>query len=182
MKFITTSLLKIQHKDLFNERSYHINLSILEPWPVHYRYIAWRWILASVYFGFSTIVFAAHLFGNHTSQNGASVTAFLIILFLVTLVSIIFSIYLSPNVTEFRSRYGNCPVIRLMQNKPDKKAFSQFVAEIRTRILAACHDASFDKKQMLAFELQEIRRLKDQGTVTDTQYSHAKERVLKINM
>ncbi|MEJ2142128.1 MAG: hypothetical protein P8Y24_07185, partial [Gammaproteobacteria bacterium] len=42
--------IKIKMHDLFGDKSYHVNLSMLEPWPVHHRRIAWRWLIAFIYF------------------------------------------------------------------------------------------------------------------------------------
>ena len=95
---------------------------------------------------------------------------------------ILFLLYKSPNVTEFRSRYGSCPLIHLMQDKPEKKVFSAFIDEIKARILAASQNVTFDKKQMSAFELEELRRLVDIGILSEQQYTQAKNRIMKMHL
>ena len=38
--------IKVSTRSLVENRSYHLNLSMLEPWPARQRKIAWRWLLA----------------------------------------------------------------------------------------------------------------------------------------
>lgn len=174
--------LKVQTHNLFGNKSYHINLSILEPWPVHHRYIAWRWVLAFCYFFLSTLTFGVYFFTHQQQTATTHLSIILMIFFLLSLVTLLFAIYQSANVTEFRSRYGNCPLISMMQNNPDKKTFSQFVGEIKTRSLTASQHVTFDKKQMLSFELQEIQRLKNDGSLSKRQYEKARERLMKVHI
>ena len=155
---------------------------MLEPWPVHHRRIAWRWLIAFIYFLFTTAVFFIYQYSHPETSSSAVLLPFVITFFLLSLVSLLFLLYQSPNVTEFRSRYGSCPLISLMQNKPDTDTFSKFTKEIRARILAASQNVTFDKKQMLSFELQELRRLADNKVLSENDYNRAKSRVMKMHI
>lgn len=174
--------IKIKIHDLFGEKNYHINLSMLEPWPIHHRHIAWRWLIAFLYFSLTTAVFFTYQYRHPDIAASASLLPFIIIFFLLTLVSLLFLLYQSPNVTEFRSRYGGCPLIGLMQNKPDKDSFEKFSKEIKARVLAASQNVTFDKKQMLSFELKELRRLKENKILSERDYMQAKNRVMKMHI
>jgi hypothetical protein len=174
--------IKIKTHDLFGDKSYHVNLSMLEPWPVHHRRIAWRWLIAFVYFLLTTIVFFVYQYTHPETSSSATLLPFTIIFFLLSLVSLLFLLYKSPNVTEFRSRYGGCPLISLMQDKPDQDTFSRFSKEIKARILAASQNVTFDKKQMLSFELKELRRLTDSKVLPEQAYHQAKNRVMKMHI
>ena len=174
--------MKVKIHDLFGDKTYHINLTMLEPWPVRHRHIAWRWVLSFIYFTVTTAVFFTYQYHHSESVSASTLLPFIIIFFLLTLVSLLFLLYQSPNVTEFRSRYGGCPLISLMQNRPDKKNFSNFTKEIKARILAASQNVTFDKKQMLSFELKELRRLMGEGILSKQQYAQAKNRVLKMHL
>jgi hypothetical protein len=177
-----SKFMKVKMHDLFGKKSYHINLTMLEPWPVHHRRIAWRWLLAFIYFAATTIAFFIYQYQHASNNTASALLPFIIIFLLLTLVSLLFLLYQSPNVTEFRSRYGSCPLISLLQNKPDQKSFSEFTKEVKTRILAASQNVTFDKKQMLSLELQELRRLMDTGVLSQHQYEQAKNRVLKMHI
>jgi len=113
--------MKVKKHNLLGEKNYHINLTMLEPWPVQHRHIAWRWLIAFIYCAITT-------------------------------------------------------------NKPEKKVFSAFVDEIKARILAASQNVTFDKKQMAAFELEELRRLVDIGILSEQQYTQAKSRIMKMHL
>jgi hypothetical protein len=155
---------------------------MLEPWPIRHRRIAWRWAISFIYFLFTTGVFFTYQYQHPENPIATTLSIFIIIFFLLTLVSLLFLLYQSPNVTEFRSRYGGCPLISLLQNKPDTKTFSNFSKEIKARILAASQNVTFDKKQMLSFELKELRRLKDDKVLSNQLYNQAKSRVLKMHI
>lgn len=174
--------MKVKLHDLFGEKAYHVNLTMLEPWPVHHRHIAWRWVVAFIYFAFTTAAFLVYQYYHPQNISSSSLLPYIIISFLLSLVSLLFLLYQSPNVTEFRSRYGSCPLISLMQNKPDKEKFSAFSKEIKARILAASQNVTFDKKQMLSFELKELRRLMDENILSEQQYMQAKNRVMKMHI
>ena len=78
---------------------------------------------------------------------------------------------------EFRSRYGNCALISLLINRPNKQEFRHFTDELKTRILAASQVVTFNKKQMLEIELKELRRLTDDGVLLEKEYLQAMDRV-----
>ena len=172
---------KIADQDLFGRRSYHLNLSMLEPWPVRQRRIAWRWLLGLVYFALTTLVFGYYLWQQQDPQTINRLLPFIITFILLSCGALILFIYYSPNVTEFRSRYGGCPLLRLLYNKPDSDSFRHFVAELRTRILAASHAITFDKKEMLAIELKELRRLSDEGVIAQDDYRRARQRIMNMH-
>lgn len=172
---------KVADQDLFGRQSYHLNLGMLEPWPVRHRRIAWRWLLGTAYFALATLVFGFYLWQSQTTQTLNHVLPFLITFILLACGCLILFIYYSPNVTEFRSRYGSCPLLRLLYNKPDRESFRHFVAELKTRILAASQAITFDKKEMLAIELKELRRLSDEGIITQDEYRRARQRIMNMH-
>ena len=129
--------IKVLTHTLFADKSYHLNLSMLEPWPVHHRRISWRWFFSLVYFSVATLIFSVYLYQNQSSQILNQLFPFIVIFILLTLGSLILFIYSSPNVTEFRSRYGGCTLISLLHNKPNKAEYKAFIGELKTRILAA---------------------------------------------
>ena len=91
-------------------------------------------------------------------------------------------LYQSPNVIEFKSRYGNCGVLSLLYNKPNKNEFKAFIEEIKLRSLSASQVVTIDKKQMLDIEMNELRRLRDEGIITQHDYAEAKARIIKMNL
>ncbi len=173
---------KTQLKGLFGEHKYHLNLAMMEPWPVRHRLVAWRWLLAMVYSGITALSFIVYVVSNPEISLLGRLLPIIVIFVLLTLGSLALFLYRSPNVIEFRSRYGGAVLISLLHNKPDKAEYKSFVEEIKQRILAASGQVKLDKKQMLAIELKEIRRLRDEGVLGREAYQRARERLMSLHV
>jgi hypothetical protein len=91
-------------------------------------------------------------------------------------------LYRSPNVIEFKTRYGNCVVLSLLYNNPNKKEFKGFIDEIKLRSLTASQAVKIDKKQMLDIEMNELRRLRNEGIITQDHYADAKARIIQVRL
>ncbi len=173
---------KVEIRNVFGELAYHINMSLLEPWPVFHRQIAWPWLLAVIYFGTATLVYGFWLWRHPDGQTLARLLPFMVLFTLLTLGALLMFLYRSPNVLEFRSRYGGCPLIGLLNNKPDKAEFRHFRDELKTRVLAASQAITFDKRQMRSIELQELRRLNEQGAIDDIAFRKARDRAMRLQI
>lgn len=174
--------LKVSGRNLLGEFKYHLNLSMMEPWPVRHRMVAWRWLLGVVYFGISATAFIAYSIYRPELNLIGRVLPFIVVFLLLTLACLVMFLFRSPNVMEFRSRYGGIALINLLYNKPDRDEFKEFVEEIKNRILWASQQLKIDKKQMLAIELKEIRRLVDEGALREQDYARAKARIMSMHV
>ena len=169
--------IKVISKNIISNQSYHLNLSMLAPWPVRHRNISWQWL-----FSFSTLAYTSYLFYFQESGKLERLLPFIIIFLLLSLAALLMFLYRSPNVTEFRTRYGNCVVLSLIYNKPNKKEFKSFIEEIKLRSLTASQAVTIDKSQMLDIEMNELRRLRNEGIITQHDYADAKARIIQINL
>jgi hypothetical protein len=160
--------IKINIQNVFGNKTYHLNMGMLEPWPSLHRRISWRWLLGLSYFSLATVIYVIYLSQHSNNETLGQLIPF-ITLFLVL-------------ALEFRSRYGNCVLIRLLKNQPSKQEFRHFTDELKTRVLAASQVVTFNKKQMLAIELNELRRLTDEGVLLEDEYQRAKDRVMKMHL
>lgn len=174
--------IKINIHNVFGDKTYHLNMSMLEPWPSFHRHVSWRWLLGLGYFSLATIVYLIYLYQHPESQTLGRLIPFITLFVLLALAALLMFLYQSPNVLEFRSRYGNCVLIRLLNNQPSKQEFKHFSDELKTRVLAASQVVSFNKKQMLAIELNELRRLTDEGILLEHEYQQAKDRVMSMHL
>ena len=174
--------IKVITNNIINNNSYHLNLSMLAPWPVRHRNISWQWLLAVFYFSLTTLSYTAYLFYFQESAKLERLLPFIVVFLLLSLAAFLMFLYQSPNVTEFRSRYGNCVVLSLLYNKPNKKEFKQFIEEIKLRSLSASQVVTLDKKQMLEIEMNELRRLRNEGVIAQHDYADAKARIIQINL
>lgn len=174
--------IKIITNNILNNHSYHLNLNMLEPWPIRHRNISWQWLLAVLYFSFTTVAYISYLLYFQESGKLERLLPFIVIFLLLSLAAFLMFLYHSPNVTEFKSRYGNCVVLSLLYNNPNKKEFDAFIAEVRLRSLSASQVVKIDKNQMLEIEKNELKRLRNEEIITQHDYAEAKARFLQIKL
>ena len=174
--------IKIYIHNIFVDKVYHLNMAMLEPWPSLHRRISWRWLLALGYFSLATLIYIIYLYHHPEREILGRLIPFITLFLLLALAALLMFLYLSPNVMEFRSRYGNSVLIRLLKNRPNKREFKHFTDELKARVLAAGQAVPFNQTQMLAIELNELRRLTDEGVLLESEYQQAKDRVLSMHL
>ncbi len=174
--------IKIITSNIFKNSSYHLNLSMLAPWPVRHRNISWQWLSAVLYFSLTTLAFSSYLIYFQDSSKVEKLLPFVIVFLLLSLAAFLMFLYQSPNVTEFKSRYGNCVVLSLIYNKPNKKEFKAFIEEIKLRSLSASQVIKLEKNQMLNIEMNELRRLRNEAIITQQHYADAKARIIQVKL
>ena len=174
--------IKINIQNVFGNKTYHLNMGMLEPWPSLHRRISWRWLLGLSYFSLATVIYVIYLSQHSNNETLGQLIPFITLFMVLALAALLMFLYQSPNVMEFRSRYGNCVLIRLLKNQPSKQEFRHFTDELKTRVLAASQVVTFNKKQMLDIELNELRRLTDEGVLLEDEYQRAKDRVMKMHL
>jgi len=167
--------IKIISSSLLKKRSYHLNLSMLAPWPVQHNVASWPAVLSLI---FISACFLIYLLNFQTAIEPA---LFLPTYTLICSGGFIF-FYKSKNIIEFKSRYGNCVVLSLLSNSPNKKDVKKFTGEIHLRSLTASQEMDIDITQMLTIEMDELKRLKNEGIISHQNYSAAKKRIDKVTL
>ena len=76
--------------------------------------------------------------------------------------------YHSSDIVYFRSQYGKVRLMELDYNKPDKDSFREFISKFCGQIKETKQASSLDPSQLLARELKELRRLKEERIVPVT--------------
>ncbi|MDH5600651.1 MAG: hypothetical protein OEY78_05020 [Gammaproteobacteria bacterium] len=174
--------IKVTTNSLIDNNSYHLNMSLLAPWPVRHRNISWQWLLAVFYFSLTTLAYTVYLFYFQESSKLEKLLPFIVVFLLLSLGSFLMFLYRSPNVTEFKSRYGNCVVLSLLYNNPTKKEFKDFIEEIKLRSLLASQAVKIEKNKMLEIEMKELKRLRNEGIISHHHYAEAKARILQVRL
>jgi hypothetical protein len=174
--------IKVIIHNVFGDKVYHLNMGMLEPWPTLHRRISWRWLLGLSYFSLATLIYGIYLYQHPETEILGRLIPFITLFLLLALAALLMFLYQSPNVMEFRSRYGNCVLISLLKNQPNKQEFKHFTDELKTRVLAASQVVTLNKKQMLAIELNELRRLTDDGVLLEHEFQQAKDRVMNMHI
>ena len=163
--------------NIFGQKHYNLNLCMLEPWPVRNREFSWRWILSMVYFTIAALAYTVYLVKNPDNGLISQLIPFIVIFILMLMGSLLMFLYRSPNVTEFRSRYCGCVLISLLYKNPSKENFDQFVEELKQRILASSQTVKIDKHRMLINEITKLRRLRNDGVISEREYVAASKRI-----
>lgn len=162
-------------------RTYHINLSMMEPWPVRHRRLSWRSLMVVLAFAAGAAATGSYLYYRPDTDTLAWGIPLLAGLVFLMLGALLVFYRRSPNFTEFRSRYGGCVLISLFYKKPTAREFTEFVEDLKQRILTVSHGVTFNQEEMLAIELKELRRLANDGVVSDSAYASAKDRIMRMH-
>lgn len=168
---------EVSRRSLLGEKSFNLNLSILEPWPVRQRYFSWRWLFATLYFAISAVAYGTYVYQYPASDVLSRLMPFVLVFILLTLGSLVMFLSRSPHVTEFRSRYCGVPLVSLLYNNPNQKDFALFVDDLKNRIVAASASTRMDKHQMLINEITRLERLVKENVLTEHIYEQAKKRI-----
>ncbi len=173
--------LRVNVQHLRHGTKYDLRLGMMEPWPIRHRRISWRSLGVLILALIAGAATTAWFYFNLETVGYSWAVPIIAGLLLLNLGALLVFFLRSPNITEFRSRYGGCVLISLFYNKPDSETFAEFVESLKNRILVASQELAANKSQMLALELKELRRLTSEGIVSDTDYSRAKDRIFKLH-
>ena len=174
--------IKVVITRLLKKQSYHLNLTMLAPWPVQYKNTARHWLLAILCFSLTALAYISYLFYFQKSEASENFLPFIIPFIVSSLTAGFIFLYQTQNITEFKSRYGDCVVLSLLDNQPNEKEFKEFINEIKLRSLRASQEIKIDKHTMLNIEMNELRRLRNEKIISQHHYAEAKARVIKINL
>jgi len=176
-KIYDDKFIDITIDNIFGQKNYQLNLCMLEPWPVRNRDFSWRWLMSMIYFAVAALAYGFYLFQHNDGEILSRLIPFIVIFILLLLASLLMFLYRSPNVTEFRSRYCGCVLISLLYANPGKEVFDQFVDELKQRILLSSQQVRIDKHRMLINEITKLRRLRNDGIISEREYVAASRRI-----
>ena len=84
-----------------------------------------------------------------------------------------------PDTVYFRSQFGKIRLFELANNNPGKDDFRDFINKIVVQINKSKAAKGMNQSQLLAAELKELRRLKDEKIVPEEAYEKAKRLIFK---
>lgn len=153
---------------------YRINLAWLDPKPETVQVIAWNWVSAAL----ATAIWATVFFyvAYFTDLKIEYVESAGVLMSTLTVISLCLFFYYSEHKLVFNSYLSNVPLIEIDLNKPDKLNFDTFVHDIRSGIYAGWQNK--DIQQMLVGEIRELRRLRDEGILSEDTYLRARTEIL----
>ncbi|MGD8572600.1 MAG: hypothetical protein PVG89_04315 [Gammaproteobacteria bacterium] len=164
-----------------HHNEYTIPLSLLDEnatskWIIKFRYL----LLAGLFIllAWTNHTLMSMKFGIFNNPNMYAVTVLLTTMGAILLV---YMIRQSRHVLLFKSKHGRIPLIEVRHNNPDKQRFRQFSRQLANLITQCDTSNYFTPSQILAAELSEHRRLRDEGLLTDKQYQQVKQHFMDFH-
>lgn len=158
---------------------FRVNLSYLDPEPRRERKLADSWLVTAA---ISAILAFLLIYLGWFSDNSAGLHTQLLYILLCTTVSFsciafMIAILKTRDRLVIYSKCGRAPVLQLINNNPDRESFLKFMNCLSRHILLSRKNISCSATELLAMELKELRRLKDEGVINGSQYDISKQRI-----
>ncbi|MDH5353937.1 MAG: hypothetical protein OEY09_05770 [Gammaproteobacteria bacterium] len=165
--------IKNKHKRKYK---YRIDISYLNPRPYRVHNIAWKYLYAALAgLSVSAIMIYLGWFSSLLNSGpGPLFTTIVITLLCSTLILFLLFAHKSYDKIIFKSQIAGIELIELINLYPDKHSFREFMGKFLVQIKKARARKKFTPSKLLASELKELRRLKDETVITEEQYEQGK--------
>jgi len=155
---------------------YRIDIAYLDPRPFRNRVKEWKWLYASIAF---LLLDVALYFAGWLDTSSVNFLGLFLGVLVVSIMSLLAFFYYSRDRVFFRSQYGKIKLIELINNNPDNASFRSFVNKFVMQIKKSKTAKNLNQNKLLARELQELRRLKDETVIPHDSYEKAKRLIFK---
>jgi len=179
--------LNINEKTSGTISSHNVRLSMLDPAPKKKFIFAFTsFVLAIIFFAIAigTYKLIGQQIPGVPSQYFTSPYIYSVIA-LTSAMGMMFVVIMikgTRRVLIFYSRNGRTPILELLLRNPDKRSFNNFILELISCIRAITANNYYTDNQILAAELSEHRRLRDEGLIGNSAYEKAKNRILNSHI
>jgi hypothetical protein len=166
------ALKSFRHKDNKNHR---ISLGYVNTQPERECTVAWKWLSTA----FATIVWSMLLLyvGLYTQFRADYIVIVGVLLGTFSMLSMLTFYYRTQDRLIFKSFVGDVPLFDVSNHKPGNTEFDAFMAQLRQHIDLAQERMSMH--QRLVGELKELRRIRDEGKISNEQYESARTVIFK---
>jgi hypothetical protein len=155
---------------------YRIDIVYLDPRPFRIRTVAWKWLYASLaLLGLDLVLFLMGWLDNITVNSLGLVTGITV----VSIMCLLAFFHYSRDIVFFRTQYGRIKLVELINKNPDNEVFRRFINKFVMQIKKCQTAKGFNQTKLLARELQELRRLKNETIVPVESYEKAKKVIFK---
>ena len=94
-----------------------------------------------------------------------------------SMISMLIFYYRTQDKLVYNSFFGNIPLFEISNHKSGNKEFELFILKLRQHIKSAQDRMSMH--QRLVGELKDLRRIRDEGKITNEQYDSARNIIFK---
>jgi hypothetical protein len=166
------TLKSFRHKD---NKMHRINLGYVNIQPERECTVAWKWLSTAV----ATIVWSMLLLyiGLFTQYKADYIVIVGILLGTFSMISMLIFYYRSQDKLIYRSFVGNIPLFEMSNHKPGNMEFESFMEKLRQHIKLA--QGKLSMHQRLVGELKDLRRIRDEGKISNELYETARNIIFK---
>ncbi|MCW9024201.1 MAG: hypothetical protein OQK73_05920 [Gammaproteobacteria bacterium] len=174
-------LLKIRIRSFRGRSSrYCIDLLALDPTGKRQIHFAWSWLIAAGIVGGLAFVLGV-LQGwleDTTLQQGLQALA---ALGAISTIALLFFFFTRSSFERvYTAYYSDIPLVRLLNNLPDKEQFKQFTEQLESLITQLHEHHNMSVETQLAGEMKMLRRLVKEKIVSTDVYEKAKNELFRV--
>jgi hypothetical protein len=174
--FNDTQLYYMQKSFRHKENTKHrVNLNYVDIKPGRECTVAWRWLSTA----FATIVWSMLLLyvGLFTQYKADYIVIVGVLLGTFSMISMLIFYYRTQDKLIFKSYVGKIPLFEVSNHKPGNQEFDTFMETLRQHIKHA--QGRLTMHQRLAGELKDLRRIRDEGRISNEDYESARNTIFK---
>ena len=166
------TLKSFRHKD---NKKHRVNLSYVSNQPERECTVAWKWLSTA----FATLVWSMLLLyvGLFTQFKADYIVIVGVLLGTFSMIAMLTFYYRTQDKLIYRSFFGNIPLFEVSNHKPGNREFDLFMEKLRQHIKLAQDKLSMH--QRLVGELKDLRRIRDEGKISNEQYESARNIIFK---
>lgn len=174
--------IEIRTRDLRSKpRRYTLDLAFLDPDPLRRRIVAWRWLGVALALLVAAALPVVYVHYSPNTELTAPWIALVILSGAGSAVVMLWALHRSCDKLLFHSQHGRAPLVEFLNDKPARHEFREFVQDLIHRIRQAREQRYPSSRALLAAELREHRRLKDEGVLGADEYEAVKARILQYH-
>jgi len=166
------TLKSFRHKD---NKKHRVNLSYVSNQPERECTVAWKWLSTA----FATLVWSMLLLyiGLFTQFKADYIAIVGVLLGTFSMIAMLTFYYRTQDKLIYRSFFGNISLFEVSNHKPGNREFDLFMEKLRQHIKLAQDKLSMHHR--LVGELKDLRRIRDEGKISNEQYESARDIIFK---
>ena len=154
---------------------YRVDLSFLDPRPLRVRKVAWNWLYGSVGLAIISLVMIYLGWFSDSFKPSNYYETSLIVVISAMMISLLLFAHNSYDKVIFKSQYGRVKFIEILNMYPNKKSFRKFLTRFVMQVKNEKAKRNYSQYKFLTRELQELRRLKNEEVISETEYESGKK-------
>lgn len=155
-----------------------INLTFLNPEPIRQKFFAWNWLYAAMVaclLGVQLIYFGE--FSDFDMAHPYMLPIGTVLVVAGLLLTQVFY-YRTQDKMIYKSLVGQVPLIEVFY-RPEQSVYRVFTGVLKLHIVQAQQRSGLNMKHRLRGELSDLRRLSEEGVITNEDYEQARALIFK---